>query len=788
MGPNRSCRRARQFAGDFFIGLMVFFAVLALAVLDSRAARSAPVLAGRAGNVVQPVAQSPSNVTAGTLFLRSRNGRDGTSLATATPLGTNVDITVEGPIARTTVTQRFINSGNNLAEGIYAFPLPEDAAVDSLSMRIGKRVVKGQIMSRDDARRIYQAARDAGRNVNQLTPHRPNVFTTAVDNVGPGQEIAVSIEYQETLRGNGNAYSLRFPLAVAARHAPQPALYPVRLDAPNAGADPAPPVRGPAAGESRPVSLQVRLNSGIPLGEVTSPTHEIVLRRTGKNTAVLALARANVPADRDFELTWRPNQTAVPVAAAFQKVIGESAYVLAMLAPPKADAAPVPPAREVIFVIDTSGSMAGTSIAQAKRSLGLALRRLSPNDRFNIIRFDSGWEKLFAEAASVTRESLTIASHFVSRIEARGGSEILPALKAALADTRSKGKRLRQIVMLTDGAIAAEAEFLSYLAAERGRSRLFMVGIGPVRNSVLMRRAAEIGRGSFLHVPADSRLLDRLNTLFERLERPVITDIKLEWGSGLRADVWPNPLPDLYAGEPIVIAAKLSALKGDLTLSGQIAGRPWSRKVDLANARTGAGTGKFWARQRIASLEARRYAGQPASDVDAAIEAVALEHGLASRMTSLVPVDATPGRPPDQPLASEDLPADLPAGWVHDGTFGTGDRGERAAAPRTHARTVTLASKTAPPQPGGARNQRAAPEPDRTLAQEDLSASPAAGAKVALKTVGIVSGRMPGPGAANNNARIWTLTVMALAFAAMMALTLGLWRHLRQSVAPRRGR
>lgn len=786
MRPNKNCRQARQFAGDFLIGLAIFLAVLALAVFDTRSVHSAPAFVSHAEAVSRAHDPSPSNVTTGTLFLRNQDSQDEPVMLPAMRLDTNVDITVNGPIARATVTQRFRNTSNQWGEGVYAFPLPESAAVDTLEMRIGRRLIKGRIKPHDEVQQLYRAAKQAGRKTSPLAQHRPNTFTTSIANIGPGEEIAITIEYQETLRRDGDTYSLRFPLAVAPRYTPHRPLHPATFGVRSTTTG-STPVFDPASGKTNPVSLQVRLNSGFALGAVASDTHEIVLRRTGDETAVLALAPGHVSADRDFELTWRPEEAPTPEVTAFRETLGGNTYVLAMLAPPKLEAAPNPMPRDVIFVIDTSGSMAGTSLGQARESLALALKRLKPGDRFNVIRFDSSSEKLFDNAQPVTRENVAIATHFLSQLKARGGTQMLPALKAALHDPPGKDSgRARQVVFLTDGAVTNEADFLSHLAAQRGRARLFMIGIGSAPNSFLMRRAAEIGRGNFVHISGKGQVLSRMNRLFVKLERPVLTDLKVDWAPGVRADAWPDPLPDLYAGEPILITGQLSALKGDLKITGKLGGEPWSRKLTLASARTGTGIGKFWARNKIASLEARRYTGQPERDIAPAIETVALEHGLVSRMTSLVAVDMTPPRPEDQPLASEDLPVNLPAGWVYEEVFKT-PRERRANEHGTDLRAAALVTNKVPGQRSQS-TQEILPSPDsnQSISHEDTSGPSANGTKLALKSGVSATGSLAPSGKAGEQDQTWTLTVMALVFAFMTAVTLGLWRHLHHAVSQRR--
>ena len=793
MKMNRVARCMREFARDLTIGIAVFVAVIVLAILDSRAARPAPAIGSTSPasdlstSADWASALSPDHVTSGILVVRKWNNNGDKKASAAIPAtrqDTNIDVTVSGPIARATITQRFRNSSNSWVEGIYAFPLPEGSAVDTLSMRVGKRIIRGEIVPRAYAQKLYEDATGTGLKTTPPVKYRPDVFMASVPRIGPGEEITVKIEYQELLRGDGGAYSLRIPLVVAPRHAPRSNLHPVKLDEYAGVSQRARSDDKDVNGKVNSVSLRVRINTGFPLGAIKSETHEISLRRTGEATAIVGLHQGGVPDDDDFELTWDTKRASTPLSTAFHQKLGEDDYVLTMLAPPKANSATAPVSREVIFVIDTSISMAGEALDQVRESLTLAIERLRPGDRFNVIGSASSNEQLFREPMAVTKESLGIATDFVAHLRAAGETQMLPALEAALADPRKKDThRVRQIVLLTGGTISSDGAFLSTLAQKRGRSRVFIVGIGPVPNEFLMRRAAEIGRGRFIDIQSQNQISDQLNRFFERLERPVITDLKLEWASGVRVDSWPNPLPDLYLDDPLILIARVSAMKGEMRMSGKIAGQRWSRKISLTDSRIGSGIGKFWARQKIASLEARSYTGQSARDVNRAIEAVALAHGLVGRTTSLIAIDVTPPRPENQPLASESLPIDLPAGWIYDNNTDSQltDLVHTSAA-EIPARSGTLAA----PQ---LLRLTSSPILDKTVSAMRAANQPDLQVAGTPETKGLAHGNSAsGSTAEIAGDRAWVLTTMAIIFSLMSALTLGLWRHLRRSVDPTRRR
>ena len=618
------------------------------------------------------------DVKSGGLLLRTEE--DG-KFVEAPRLATNVEIDVSGPIVRATVTQRFQNMTDEWVEGIYVFPLPEKAAVDTLRMQIGERLIEGQIKERRLARELYEAARAQGQRASLIEQERANIFTNSVANIGPGETVVIQIRYQETVLQSDGIFSLRFPMVVGPRYNPRPIAHTVGFGGENGwgSVDPVPdrdritpPVQHPDMGKINPVTLTVNLKPGFQLGDIVSAHHEIDLQRPSDNTATLSLAAGDVPADKDFELTWKATGSA-PGAALFRETIDNEDYILLFLTPPSAeqdnDRELLP--REVIFVIDNSGSMDGTSIVQAKASLLFALGRLRPVDRFNVIRFDDTMEKVFPGAVSANAANIAFAKGFISQLNADGGTEMLPALKAALVDeNQNNTDTLRQIIFLTDGAIGNEDQMFREINRNRGRSRVFTVGIGSAPNSFFMTRAAEIGRGTFTHIGNASQVNERMTALFTKLESPILTDLEVSWSGGIVRDTSPSPLPDLYAGEPIVLTARASDLPDALKITGVLDGNPWTVNVPLARAQGGAGVGKLWARRRIASLEIARQSNRNTESVEKTILAVALEHHIVSRLTSLVAIDVTPARPEDRNVTTTQLPTNLPEGWNFDKVFG----------------------------------------------------------------------------------------------------------------------
>ncbi len=370
----------------------------------------------------------PADARAGSLLLKTDEG-----LSDAPRLGIDVDITVSGPTARARVTQVFRNPTDHWMEAVYVYPLPAGGAVDTLKMVVGDHIVVGDIKAREEAKIVYENARRDGKTAALTEQERPNIFTNSLANIGPGETVLVQIEYQEPVARNGNEFSLRVPLVVAPRYNPAPIVQSVDVQADGNGwgvasNDPVPDraritptVLNPADNAPlNPTSITVHLDAGFPLGEVKSRYHQVKIESPDEQTRVVTLADRFVPADRDFELTWMPLATTAPSVGLFREHVGDSDYLLAFVTPPTAaQITQQPRPREVVFVIDNSGSMGGASIQQAKASLLYALGRLQPGDRFNVIRFDDTMTVLFPATVPADAEHLGNAISFVN---ATGGA------------------------------------------------------------------------------------------------------------------------------------------------------------------------------------------------------------------------------------------------------------------------------------------------------------------------------------------------------------------------------
>jgi Ca-activated chloride channel homolog len=678
-----SNRKWRALAGQCLATInpdttLILFAIAAFLAATPRAGAATPVTAPPNAALASLRAVTPSEMRSGALLLK-----DGERFVEAPQLGTDVDLTVSGPTARARVSQIFRNPTQSWIEATYVYPLPDSGAVDTLKMVVGDRIIVGDVKERNAAKVVYEEAKANGQKAALMEQERPNIFTNSVANIGPGETVVVQIEYQEPVRQSGNEFSLRIPLVVAPRYNPTPVIQTVDLDARGRGwgavSDPVPdreriepPVLDPRVDAPvNPVAIRINLQAGFPLGEVKSEHHAVKIQAPTDDARVITLDGKVVAADRDFELTWKPAAGTAPSVGLFREHVAGSDYLLAFVTPPAlVDAEQQGRPREVVFVIDNSGSMGGTSIIQAKASLLYGLEHLKPADRFNVIRFDSTMDVLFPDTVPADSVHLEEAKRFVSALQADGGTEMVPPMKAALTDNHGADSNyLRQVIFLTDGEIGNEQELFDTIAALRGRSRLYMVGIGSAPNTFLMTHASEIGRGTYTHIGSVEQVEERMRALFDKLENPIVTNLTANYSREM--DATPALLPDLYRGEPVVLAARLAGPDGILEIRGRIGDRPWKVTLPIANAAVGKGLSKLWARRKITDAELARTLGQATQEeTDKRVLRLALDHHLVSRLTSLVAVDATPSRPAGARLTRAELPLDLPAGWEFDKVFG----------------------------------------------------------------------------------------------------------------------
>ena len=604
-----------------------------------------------------------NDIESGQLLMRSGN-----KLSSAILLSTDIKIAVAGSSSRTIVSQRFINTGETWAEGVYVFPIGKNAAVDTLKLRIGDRFIEGQIKEKLEAKVIYEEAKAEGKKASLIEQQKPNLFSNKIANIGPGEVVVVQIEFQSKLLPKDGLWELRVPLVSAPRFDLD--AIEEKIEFGNSGfssksinTDFNENIDVKILDKNEifnPVEISIDLNTGFELSSLKSAFHEVDIDKKSNSHHRISLP-GPISSDRDFVLRWEAEDKDTQTSL-FKEKQGGYDHLLLTLNPPLTNKNTYTPEREIIFIQDTSGSMGGESIRQSKLGLEMAIKRLKPTDRFNIVLFNSDYSKYKPSPVLATNKELRRAIKFVRNIEAGGGTNMYPALAFSLDNFRSKKSVLKQLIFLTDGSVSQETKLFSLINRKLRTSRLFTIGIGSAPNSFFMTRAAEIGRGSHIHIGDINEISDRMEELFSKIESPAITDLE-----GFEAEVYPSPLPDLYVGDPLSIAIRGKNASGMAQVTGKIGNKKWVAKVPLDQGAEQIGIAKLWAREKISNLERNRVSLSPNENqlahMDRELLQTALSYGLVSRLSSMVAVDITPSRPVGVELGTTKLKAAIPSGW-----------------------------------------------------------------------------------------------------------------------------
>lgn len=592
-------------------------------------------------------------------------------------VSSDIGAEISGPIVRLTVKQTFRNDSDFWSEGLFRFPLPDNAAVDTMVLTVGDRRIVGTIKEKEEAQRTYNEAVRAGKKAALLREYRPNIFATLVGNIPPHGDVTVEIGLQSMAGMEGDTFRWRLPQAITPRYHSEVKATPRVADRFFEGE-----VFYSADGKANPTSFHASFTASHAIDVIESPSHKLDVTGEGKRLKA-ELAAGTEPANRDLILNWRYRAGEMPAAMLFRETKGEESYLLGLVLPPRGDAPRAVPPRDVTFVIDISGSMSGRSIMEAKVALLSGLDLMAPEDRFDIIAFESELHPLFGSLRTATPETLHKAKEWVMGLAADGGTEMAPALAAALNQT-GEGETLRQILFLTDGAVGDEAALFAQVKAGAGKARLFTVGVGPAPNGWFMRKAAEMGRGIHIQIDDLTKAAEAMKALYADMARPSLTGLALD-AQGV--DMAPTALPDLYGTRPVVFTLKAGG-SGPLVLKGTDGtGRPWQTSLDPASAEKGKGIASLWARRKVEGLmddaAIRR-------DIDAnrqAIVDIALEHRLLTPYTSFVAVEEKISRPENEGLDRQVAEGNLPEGTSAKQFFGP----QTAAGLGLHAYAAFLA-------------------------------------------------------------------------------------------------
>src|ERR1041384_7776046 len=621
-------------------------------------------------------AQSETRVTQGALQVVDSNGK----AKSVCPLKhTDVKAQISGFLSRVTVTQEFENPFKEKIEAVYTFPLPHNAAVDDMTMLVGDRTVRGKILRREEAQAVYEAAKNNGQTASLLAQERPNIFTQSVANILPGEQIKITISYIETLKYEEGSYEFVFPMVVGPRYVPGNAtgaqgtgFSPDTDRVPDASRiTPQPAPEGMRAGHD--ISIDVMLDAGVPLDALNSKTHEVIIERPDDRRARVALKdQATIP-NKDFVLRYDVAGKQISDALLTHST-GHSGFFTLILQPPERVTVEDVTPKELVFVLDTSGSMSGFPIEKAKETMKLALDNLYPYDTFNLITFSGDEHILLPEPVAATKENLAKAQAFLETRQGGGGTEMMKAIRASM-DPSDRQDHVRIVCFMTDGYVGNDMEIIGEVQ-KHPNARVFSFGIGSSTNRFLLDSMAKYGRGEVEYVKLDDDGSAAAKRFHERIRNPLLTDISVDWNGLAVSDVYPKTIPDLFGAKPVILSGKYSGNgKGVIRLKGKMSGRDFVREipVDFSSTEQHDVLATLWARNRVDDLMSHDFNGAQRGamkdDVKQAITQLGLDYRLMTQFTSFVAVEEIIVTDGGQPRRV-DVPVEVPEGVNREAIFG----------------------------------------------------------------------------------------------------------------------
>lgn len=580
-------------------------------------------------------------------LVAEREDEQGETVQVPLPLEhTDVKARINGYISSVNVRQRFGNPFSEKIEAVYMFPLPQDAAVSEFVMEIGDRKIRGILREKEEAEQIYLEARSRGYQASLLVQHRPNVFEQRVANIEPGKTIEVDIRYFNTLAYSDGWYSFVFPTVVGPRFNPPGGKDPIHALPRGADKrlrkDAGVTYLRPSERSAHDISISVELNAGVGIEDMNA-SHKIITTDTQTgNTAVTLAKQATIP-NKDFILSFRVAGDQIKSKLlTWVDPSTNQGYFTMMMYPPAGIGSLQRRPVEMVFVLDCSGSMNGTPMAQAKSAVSAALGMLRENDTFQIIRFSDNASRFGAAPVPATAENIALARGYLSKLNGSGGTMMIEGVKTAL-DFPHDPQRLRFVSFMTDGYIGNEVDIIGAVHDRIGASRIFSFGVGSAVNRYLLERMAKEGRGAVAYLGPKDSGHDIMKAFFNRISHPAMTDLSVDWGDMLVSDVYPSRMPDMFVGRPVFVTGRFLGEAGQVNVTGRVAGE--TRTLGIGNSESASGNeelSKIWARLRIADLSDRQaWENDPYGELETEIRNTALEFQLMSAYTSFVAVDSS---------------------------------------------------------------------------------------------------------------------------------------------------
>ncbi len=571
---------------------------------------------------------------------------------------TSAHVNISGVIADVTVTQVYGNQGSKPLEAIYVFPASTRAAVHGMKMTIGERVVEAKIRKREEARQEYEAARDAGKNASLLEQQRPNVFQMNVANIMPGDEVKVELRYTELVVPTDQVYEFMYPTVVGPRYVNK-----TEADVPASEHWTKNPYLRQGEPPTYAFDMKVLLAAGMPISEVTCPSHKVDTVFSGTSTAGITLdASEKHGGNRDFVLRYRLDGAKIQSGLLLFEGEKENFFLLMMQPPKRVTTADIP-GREYVFIVDVSGSMHGFPLDVSKKLLRDLIGKLRASDRFNVILFAGASSVMAERSVSATEANIARAIAFIDAQQGGGGTELLPALSRALALPREDGVS-RTLVIATDGYVSVEAEAFDLIRKRLGDANFFAFGIGSGVNRHLIEGIAHVGMGESFVVLNPTEAPEKAARFRELVASPVLTGVKVDFERFDTYDVEPPNVPDVLAERPVIVFGKWrGAVGGQVSLSGTSGSGRHRETMDVGGvspARENGALRYLWARHRIQILGDYNLLGATDERVKE-ITDLGLTYNLLTAYTSFVAVDTVVRHQEGKPTTVQQ-PLPLPQG------------------------------------------------------------------------------------------------------------------------------
>ena len=625
----------------------------------------------------QKIVTSPPEF--GGLYVKSATGE-----VKAFPLEhTDVTAKIAGNVSRVEVVQRFTNPYKTPLEATYQFPLPDQSAVDDMEIRIGDRVIKGVIKKREEAKKIYTEAKREGKTAALLEQERPNIFTQSLANIKPGETIEVVIRYTDSLKFAGGDYEFVFPMVVGPRYHPgdsslssfpEKPIHLASLPATNSIPNLLAQTKRtpPKVRSGHDINVTVEIDAGVPISNIISPSHQIQIQKVAASglpsITQIQLNKTDTIPNKDLILRYRVagKETQSTILSQADNKGGHFAvYLIPALEYQTKEIVP----KDVVFLMDTSGSQSGAPLEQSKVLMRRFIQGLNPNDTFTIIDFANSTQALSTQPLANTAANQKKAIDYVNKLRADGGTELLNGVNTVLNFPPAANGRLRSIVLLTDGLIGNENQIISRIQQQlKPGNRLYSFGVGSSVNRFLLDRLAEVGRGT-AHVVRHDESVDAVTEkFFNEINNPVLTNIEVKWqGLGEAPEVFPLKPADLFAQEPLVLyGRKQDRLSGNLQITAVAAGGKRYQKTFPLRFDSNGGNeaiAQLWGRAKIKDLMLEMTDGETPEKVDA-VTNVALGYRLMSKYTAFVAVSDDQRVDPNNPSRQARVKQQTPDGMV----------------------------------------------------------------------------------------------------------------------------